>query len=842
MNRIISQIFNDDDINGLKELPMYDVFNKSTNKLFFSKYNILNKYPSHFFKEWVRIFGISNLFLSNLIKTIKNDNDPKWLNLLFNLLNNGLVTKISKLVTILLNHKLYTIASFVNIYNDEKQKSRMDKKIIVCKNNLFNKNDLRIHDINNLADDQIINYVAKTFSAEPNEQKNKLFSTKCLQNNKNLQKLLTEACQKHEGKLIKYLITEKDTLPSKNDLDNMLGLSMDIREKEKYLKYASIKNSEKKVLCINHKIYVKNYGNDIYDSLLFLHDKKFNFDILKRKQLLITKFCTRESLYIAIALSEIFKICKPEIFEKYALYELGKWDNVAIVKKMINLKLLRVEKLINSSFLSHALWNKSFEVAKYLIDDLKMKKIDTSIINMFKQNITAIKFLHDRNIPFPRACYFSLFAANDFVAINYCLNNLSFKVTALQLLSHVLFNRAFSNNNKKTLLFIKNCEQIKKIKNPERYLLYVLKWFKFNKNVELTTGVIKILTNGKNIKNGQELIKLAFKNSLYDIVVYLTDEYDIDLNIDSSDMTECFMEYYNKYNYYWAIDYIINLLKLAKKSSSAKEFNKFLKNVPGSFYNICLEKLFPAYIIYKRFTVDKMVQTDIDFTDKKVIDDIYKNMIEFQKLTKYNFSHDDYINLACSHYEQSGILFDVLNKLGKVDDLFIDKFIEKYYDINGLLKFIIRTDKTKLQKYISPRNFFMVVANGNPYLINEFIEAGVNVTPIFYTAIDYFEFHVAHDINKIISLLNNEQKTISKRVYNKLLSNRHVKKYMKLFDFNIVDDYEEKEYDDALRKQLGFGNFDYEENEYDAELLRQLGFGDFDEPPIDQAIYEVLGE
>ena len=119
MDEIISQIFNDDDMGGLKELPMHYAFNESTNKLFFSKYNILDKYPSPFFKEWVKIFGISNLFLSNLVKTIKNDNDPKWLNLLFNLLNNGIVTEISKLIAILLNYKLYTVASFVNIYKSK---------------------------------------------------------------------------------------------------------------------------------------------------------------------------------------------------------------------------------------------------------------------------------------------------------------------------------------------------------------------------------------------------------------------------------------------------------------------------------------------------------------------------------------------------------------------------------------------------------------------------------------------------------------------------------------------------------------------------------------------------
>lgn len=739
MSKIIAQIFANNDVVGLKKIISNNWDNiLENNRIFYTKYNILDKYPSNFFNEWLDMFGIDNIFLYNLIKKIKytDDNDNiKFIHLLFYLLDNGKIIQLNYLINKLIYFKLYDIAFVVNIYNKKKDKEQYNNKIIVNKNN-----SLKMNQMNSL---DYYKY---------NE-------------------LLTIACKTNNIESIKYLIIDKKIMPSKNDI----------------------------MLMINK---TKKYEKNISELLNYLNKNNFNFKILKNKNKLIKTCCLHETLYIAVTLSEIFSIFDSNIFEKYSIVKLSKLDDVLLLKKMIELKLLKIENLTNSDFLSLSLHCNSFKISDYLINELKIKNIINFIPNynygylVPRSHINAIKFLHKNNIILQQNNFIKLLKQKDIKSVKYCMNNFTYNLTVSKLLYYLL-NCNFIKNTKQTLLFLKNNNLIKTIKYPITHVVSVLKYHKINENIELTTGVIKLLLNKKTIANKKALeniTKLAFIELLYDVVIYLINDFNVNLKLSLIDITTCFTKQYHDHS---SIDTDIQLLKLTKKLFPYK-FKQFTTNMPNLFYMERIRKIFNEY--------DFVEETNNYINNYSIVNNICKYITDIETILETKIPSDVFELFVCSYYNQTGIVFEVFDKLNQLNNNLITKFIKHCGSyIIDFLQYLSNIDKDKLSKYATPIILYNAIINRNIYLIEEILNTNIIITPIYYNAIDdecRFTETPIHllTIKKIISLLYNKQRMILRATYEKLkqYNNNLIESIIIQFDFNIVDDYKDKKQDYAL--------------------------------------------
>ena len=763
--------------------------------------NIIDKYPSHFFDSFLKFVKINNFFTTKLIeKIICSTNKYKYTELLCYLISSHYyhANNTKLLEKLLINNNLNYLYLYLKLFvkNKAKQIPTNIKIIdllhhigyndeIITTQLLYHKLKNKcvvdmyeniVHDISSFTtQNEILNFCSKLTV----ELFQLLVNGKVITITSNIKKkLLSYTIQNKNFEMISYIADNNTVLP-KVDTLCLLGISIKKNNKIKKLsRHRPIYFSRRRYLS---KLYVDDSlynDNSLHKTKLFELIKLFtNNNIILNKCFEIEKFilyllkCKCFYLSIEICNNINYKI-KSSHFRYFMRYIILSND-ANLLKQIIKYKLFELEKFVNKSyFLDIAIKQNKFNIAKYMITNLKMKTEGKNVIKC-SDNLQRLEFVYNNNLPIKQNILEVLFGINDAKSVIFCVEKLKLKITWKMIFC------SFNKNNGKNMLNI------------------ILKYYNTIKHKNTCSTVIKLLQS-KNTTYIFKLVKVLckdynFKSNIFDTVL-LTKNIKL-------------IKYFNKTHNMSLdgiyIEPIIDKLNIRKSRYFVPKNNlKKLLNIYKYIKTDFLEQFVNVinYITTRYDGIFNFMIMLLTTNNNEASTNILKFFSDMKEIFNANVSPTNVYNYI-SHSDNFRVIKHIVNQLDTIPDNIITLICTKY-NVNIYHILWLKYEKNiNIKLYV---NHMLLIHNTLRYYntINNFEKlitlCDIQITPFIYSHLVtlmqnlnriYFYRRKMTQYKKLIQILKKYENNMFKNDHDILNTELNLCKY----NFNIINKYNEKD-------------------------------------------------
>jgi hypothetical protein len=839
-----TELFNNSD------LTFFDVARVSEITSSYNSKAILKKYPSDFFDMWLTQSHVNRYFTHQLIDNIANNSlyleKQKWTDLLFKLIENKYYNKtnVVHLENLLLKYKLYYIDLFLRTHIKEKTQN------IVTDNLNFLTNLTKIGIGNNYIYDRILHLsfeqnksiidmydfvVLKMTKMDYDEQM--IFVSKV---NVEMFQLLVDSnvitlSDKYKHKILSlsalhnnidlyiYLFN-MDTASSKKDILDIFGLTSIKHKREiksnnqqnnrrgRY-RFRSSRGKFNKIFLWKSHIYTKKYVEKLTSLVRMYTKNNIVLDFKNMKKFIVHLL---NSKHTELQL----EMCR-NIGYKHGGYNLNKLINQIIIsndpillQKCINYSQIQTEKFVNGNHLERAIKANKLELAKYMIDVLKMKCTANDVVSG-SSNVNKLTFLFENNLPIQNNVMKHLFMNGDIQSINFCIEKFNFPIThtlLMELITRNLKNSSikfFKDNYSqlKTQLPYKASLVLLKDRGDSPQLLHVLKFLWQNKN--LPQKIMPHILHAKNFN----VIKFACN--------------DHGLNIDNITSFD-----------------VGGMLRLKRWYSSygVSKLEKLLDIY--EYLNLNFPEKFKEIVTNLTYAHDNIISRISQLINKGTSQNDYILCTRIQNIFNFKLSQDDFIQLL----ERAGNkipdwVCNIIDTFDEISNDFLKNLMRPYNNISihsNILTYLKtkRNIKINIYDYASSTEIMKyILDNDTDINISTFIsDYDIKFTPAIYS------FIVAHlkyktrthgqgrstrllkksrvifnSINQLINILNKDYQNIIQDDYTYIINTlKPLNCTFNIIDYELTDD--EKFTISKLNGRFNNFNFGNNLNEDDGNM------------------------
>lgn len=809
---------------------------------------IFDKFPSDFFINWLHNIGITLTFTLEIIEKIKTG-DIKWQNLLLYLVENGYYRKKSfnALAKQLVNNNMTNLLLLINI-------GRIDKNSIIS---IISDNKILIKLKQLGYDEKLVNEKLLLNNNNYDEVKNILLSSdkenipemismcnvdivkKLMLNNtlklecdKILHKILSYACIYMNYNLITYLI-KKNIFPSQNDLLHIFCItkkpprkmrkSAILKSKFKYRSYRRQRFGDDKFnkkYSVVKSYYTIEHEDYLVDLIEIMVKNNICHPFEKNMNIVILKFFRMDQIYLAVKLM----MCYPNTvklnsnMKNIIIRSAVMLDDVELLMNLIELKIIKTE-IFNTQkmYLYRALFSSSFNVAKYMVETLKMK-ISTSffkkkkhyyyydyskIPSVFVSNHKKlIDFFIDNNLKIDKNILIVFISYGNLEALKYCEDKLKLSPSLKDIMS--LLPRKYNGTSKKNYskIFKYYYDKLDNVRSITSLVLSLLKKID-NKNDSFVLALIKHIAKDKRLKS-KKILNYAFECGNVNIIKYFNQTHKIPMHTEETlsgiqkfitgggniyggfhlfDSYRNFQRLNKLYNIYKYIELVSPVLfKSLKKMLISMNTNTVHEsNIKQLMYSLCSP----------------------DITELQTFQ-IYNHIYE---MFDHKINSENLINIL--HHSRVPQNLGAILKLVHPSDELIKKILLKIV-VHSYETFVVSVDSNNLIKsaltlQILNNALFLKCCTGVlAYLIND---AGIIPTPYSYHVFTMelnnyrarrYNKHDLEEVSTILKLLFTRQKQIAREDFHFLseyAQNKNITDF-NLLKFKIIDNY--KPSDDEL--------------------------------------------
>lgn len=803
---------------------------------------ILDKYPSEFFNSWLKNIGITNVITADIISKIKMG-DIKWQFLLSDLaeqkyykgkkfyflakslINNGLINLLL-LLLIPRQDKNFII----NMVSDKKLLLKLKlagyNAIEINKKILINNNDYKeVEQIIASSDEDA--RLELTSLCNMNVIK-KLYTNKFLNLNtdKNLQKMLTNACINKNYDLISYLLN-KNIFPSQNDLLHIFCITKKVIEpkkrrykkkvitKQRYYRKRYLHSTDKfnKKYTINIMHYTIAHEDYLVKLIDILVKNNIKHPFENNINVVIMKFLSINRYYIAIHLMLNYQctLKLKEYLKRGIIYNVILLDDVQLFKNIIKIGIIKTESFnTKKKYLSYALRHSSYKIANYMVNTLKMK-ITTSIFerrqnyyfrassqgkeNAFNYDYEKlINFFIDNNLTIDKKLITIFISYGNFEALKYCEKKINMVPTLKNIIQ--LLPKGCNGTSKKNYIkifkyFYDKTDQKRSVLSLVLSLLKKID----KKNGSLILSMIKHITKHKKIKTENIMIH-AFRSGHLKIIKYFNDVHKIPMSnspeIVSSIRKFITKDVYDQYRFHGNFENLENLFNLYE----------YLKLASPTLFDELEKILHDENSQYKNDSIYALAQYRMS---ESVVFKIYNYIY---KMFNHKINSDDIFRIFNTMY-YIPVWYSIIFKIVEPDDKLASHILYRSleYSYDEFMRAV--TAHEKIKNNITLKVFNSALYAGSVINMLMYMITNVNIVPTPYSYsvlirrtliadnpqnIFWRRYRNSENNNfvAILNLLNSYQKKITNDDHKWILDYMNENKLLG-FDklkFNIIEKYD----------------------------------------------------
>jgi len=823
--------------------------------------NIHNKYPSLFFTQWISKFGLSQKVIMQALIMLKKTNDIKWRYLLCSVFdtykpNIDFTNIFVKLAT----HKFFDIIAYAHLFGYRPVNPKFINKI---------EDTIQLHkmvsygyDIKNRLDELIIksaNYdECVKIMDDKNKTQNEIFELLCkcthtifakcysdvLMKNKpksvqsNINTDLMNYASKHKLlNIVMFLINNNVAMTPENVI-NCFGLKTKLNKKKTVKKNRIIRNRRR--IRYGRFSLSSRFGDKIVNKIRIYYEFDMTSCIQKNNQNTLCEFiklCRLKNISVVFDKIRIFinyllfHRCFKLVVELMTsvpekqrnafrikmsyrhIYYLIKCDDSELLEKVIMMGMINAVKFQQQNmYVANAIRHNNFNVANYMINNLKMKYKGSSNYELCRcsntQYIEMLKFLHKSEFQIsPNMLKCALIMGYD-NSVEYCLNVLGIKLKTKDVYD-IIAGRSWNARIGKP-----------KFRTFKKYFNVLIKNKKFgiktalNKLISLTGIQTIFRMNSKNAKcmitnlitkiaSTHNISLLKFDTAIftvqnYDLITYLYSDKDAISKITPElvkitiDQFKNVQETYRNGSHYLSWDRYIESKKNMKENiydSSLFSTFVFLQKVQPEILKSELEK-------YKMPDLMEIYKAYIDSTSN------YKGDHEFLHFFDVTFGIKPEAStfakfIKCYTFEDR-IVIDMIKtylSVGDIDDEL--KTVVLNHGTVEIISFLIEYDPSVKNFLTQARINMLLYAGHDDGLIKYCIDkSNYKFTPYIYRVLKYMIWKSRYSIEKYVTFIKStvlpNNVPIERLEYEHVLSQAqscNCEKMIKNINFTIIDEY-----------------------------------------------------